>query len=61
MKMSLRGKKRSLLAASAIMLAVLALSVGATAAFAQGSPNPQQQGPGQFCIDDSGYPSGANC
>ena len=38
MKIFSRGKKRSLLAVSAIMLAMLALSVGATAAFAQGSP-----------------------
>ncbi|MCB9133542.1 MAG: hypothetical protein H6647_21675 [Anaerolineales bacterium] len=60
MKMFSIGTKHRLLAASAVMVAMLALTIGATAAFAQGSPNPGWQGPGQFCVDDTGV-SPLNC
>ena len=45
-------KPITLLALAALML-VVALFVGAQVTSAQGYPNPQFQGPGQFCVDDA--------
>lgn len=52
--------KSLILATLAAMGLLAALLVSAQTASAQ-YPNPQYAGPGNFCIDDAGYPGGANC
>jgi hypothetical protein len=57
----LRTVKPISLLALAILMLLVALVAGAQPASAQIYPNPQYQGPGQFCVDDAGFPNGANC
>ena len=58
---SLRGVRLLTLPALAGLVLLAAFFVFASTTSAQAYPNPQYQGPGQFCVDDAGYPSGANC
>ena len=58
---SLRGVRLFTLPALALVLLLAAFFVFVSTTSAQGYPNPQYQGPGQFCLDDAGYPSGPNC
>ena len=51
---SLRGVRLLTLPALAGLVLLAAFFVFASTASAQGSPNPGYQGPGQFCVDDTG-------